>query len=67
MTNQYSTRRAKARHIMVVLFLVLVGAAARQPVRASQALSELSSLAQLRQGFEQDSGKVRVVALLSPV
>jgi hypothetical protein len=55
--------------ILVVAFIgvAVVTALARRESKESSPMQDLSSTEQLKQRFQQDSGKVRLIALVSPV
>ncbi|MDQ3667393.1 MAG: hypothetical protein M3410_12605 [Acidobacteriota bacterium] len=55
--------------ILVVAFIgvAVVTALARRESKESSPMEDLSSTEQLKQRFQQDSGKVRLIALVSPV
>ena len=55
--------------VMVVAFIAVavVTALARRGSKESSPMQDLSSTEQLKQRFQQDSGKVRLVVLVSPV
>ena len=68
----------KGKHIIIVQvalifsisLLVIGGGGCAQPVRATEPvvkMTDLNNLDQLKQAFERDRGKIRIVSLLSPV
>jgi len=56
--------------ILLIALLLIQGAGctrSAQGIEAAPEVTDLSSLESLKQAFERDRGKVRLVALLSPV
>jgi len=56
--------------ILLIALLLIQGASctrSAQGIEAAPEVTDLSSLESLKQAFERDRGKVRLVALLSPV
>ena len=56
--------------LLSVSFLLIGGWGCARPVRGTEpvaAMTDLNNLDQLKQAFERDRGKVRIVSLLSPV
>ena len=56
--------------ILSIALLLIQGASctrSAQGIEAAPEVTDLSSLEPLKQAFERDRGKVRLVALLSPV
>ena len=53
--------------VLSILFLVANCAGNSRRISGLAALSDLTDLAQLRQVFNDEQGRVRLVALLSPV
>ena len=56
--------------ILSIALLLIQGASctrSAQGIEAAPEVTDLSSLESLKQAFERDRGKVRLVALLSPV
>ena len=68
----------KGKHIIIVQvalifsisLLVIGGVGCARPVQGTEPvakMTDLNNLDQLKQAFERDRGKVRIVSLLSPV
>ena len=68
----------KKKHIIIgqlalivsIGLLIINGVGGAGPVRATEPvakMTDLNNLDQLKQAFERDRGKVRIVSLLSPV
>jgi len=68
----------RGKHIVIgqvalsfsISLLICGGGGCPRPVRATEPakkLTDLDNLDQLKQAFERDRGKVRIVSLLSPV
>ncbi len=56
--------------IVSISFLIIGAGGYARPIRATEPvakMTDLNNLDQLKQAFESDRGKVRIVSLLSPV
>ena len=56
--------------VVSISLLIIGGSRWARPVRATEPvakMTDLNNLDQLKQTFERDRGKVRIVSLLSPV
>jgi hypothetical protein len=70
MKRNFPITGAHLAAILSIALLLIQGARcarSAQGIEAAPEVTELSSLELLKQAFERDRGKVRLVALLSPV
>ena len=65
--HQKALFRGLAVMVVALIAVVFVTALARRKSKESSPMQDLSSTEQLKQRFQQDSGKVRLIALVSPV
>lgn len=59
--------RAVTVLVVALIAVAVVTAIARRGTKGESPMQDLSSTEQLKQRFQQDSGKVRLIALVSPV
>lgn len=65
--NRERMFRGAAVVVVALIAVAVVTALARRGNKGGSPMQDLSSTEQLKQQFQQDSGKVRLVALVSPV
>ena len=65
--NQEKMFRGIAVLVVAIVAAGLVTALARRGSKGGSSMQDLSSTEQLKQRFQQDSGKVRLIALVSPI
>lgn len=65
--RQTATIRTIPVMIFILMAALLMSAPAYRGNRATSQLTDLTTIGQLKERIQQDSGKVRLIALLSPV